>query len=64
MNLFQFDNNRPDSLKDDADSSDSEESYYSGLESESETSENEEDEQDSVRQQYLIEIASIWTHRQ
>ena len=54
VNLFQFDNNRLDSFKEDADTSDSEESYYSGLESESETSENEEDdERGSVRRQYL-----------
>ena len=46
--MFQFGNNRPESSKEDADTSDSEESYYSGLESESETSQDE-DEQDSVR---------------
>ena len=50
-NLFQFGKNRPDSSKEDADTSDSEESYYSGLESESETSQDDEDEHDSVRLQ-------------
>ena len=55
--MFQFDKNRPDSSKEDADTSDSEESYYSGLESESETSQDEEDEQDSVRLQKHIDPA-------
>ncbi|XP_022788889.1 ribosome biogenesis protein bop1-B-like [Stylophora pistillata] len=46
-NLFHFDENQTDRIKEDVDSSDSEESYYSGLESESETTEDDEDEQDS-----------------
>ncbi|RMX59208.1 hypothetical protein pdam_00007730 [Pocillopora damicornis] len=47
-NLFRFEENQTDRLKENADSSDSEESYYSGLESESETSDDDDDdEQDS-----------------
>lgn len=46
-NLFHFDENQTDRIKEDVDSSDSEESYYSGLESESETTEDDDDEQDS-----------------
>ena len=58
-NLFRFDGNQTDRLKENADSSDSEESYYSGLESDSETSDDDDDDDDeqdsnSVRFLYLM----------
>lgn len=58
-NLFRFEGNQTDRLKENADSSDSEESYYSGLESESETSDgDDDDEQDSNSVRFLYLMSS------